>query len=68
VREAIERFDVQYREKRLKVTASFGVAERTASMVTHDHLLKAADVALYDAKKSGRNCVRVAPPELRRSA
>jgi len=44
----------------LSVTLSFGVAERTESMGSPEDLLKAADEALYDAKRTGRNCVCVA--------
>ncbi|MER2534260.1 MAG: GGDEF domain-containing protein [Rhizobiaceae bacterium] len=40
-------------------TASFGVAERVAGEAIAD-LLARADLALYEAKNEGRNCVRVA--------
>lgn len=43
-----------------KVTASFGVAER-APGETLAHLTRRADMALYEAKNSGRNCVRLSP-------
>jgi diguanylate cyclase (GGDEF)-like protein len=42
-------------------TASFGVAQRHGSE-TYDGLLRRADLALYEAKNAGRDCVRVAPP------
>jgi two-component system cell cycle response regulator len=41
----------------LKVTASFGISSRTASIVTPGHLMKQADLALYEAKNAGRNRV-----------
>jgi len=42
------------------VTASFGVAEYKQSLdQTLDHLMREADVALYEAKGAGRNCVRI---------
>ncbi len=44
----------------LRVTISVGVAEATADDGGADNLLLRADVALYEAKHSGRNCVRVA--------
>lgn len=43
--------------KQLGVTISIGVAEKNESCKTADEVLKAADKALYKAKKNGRNCV-----------
>ena len=45
----------------LPVTASIGVAsfEPPSPFKEPAHLLKAADLAVYNAKHSGRNCVRV---------
>ena len=42
-------------------TATFGVAQRHGSE-TYEELLRRADLALYEAKNAGRDCVRVAPP------
>ncbi len=39
------------------ITASFGVAERQTGNDSIDDLLKRSDLALYDAKKEGRNRV-----------
>jgi diguanylate cyclase (GGDEF)-like protein len=39
------------------VTASFGVAECPSSGTTADGILKAADIGLYEAKRTGRNRV-----------
>ena len=47
----------------LTFTASVGVASRMPGMDQHAWLA-AADAALYDAKKSGRNCVRYSVPAL----
>jgi diguanylate cyclase (GGDEF)-like protein len=44
--------------ERIEVTASFGVATYPAPVPSGDWLLPAADKALYEAKASGRNCVR----------
>lgn len=44
----------------LRVTASFGVAEVSNAYFNIDQWLDAADAALYLAKSSGRNCVRIA--------
>jgi PleD family two-component response regulator len=41
------------------MTVSLGVAELKAEEFGY-HLFKRADKAMYEAKKSGRNCVRAA--------
>jgi diguanylate cyclase (GGDEF)-like protein len=43
------------------VTVSIGVAEFPANGITRDDIVRAADDALYDAKKAGRNRVCLAP-------
>ena len=63
LRERIASTPVQSDGVTLSVTASFGVANRNGCGLTQSvHLLKAADDALYQAKKLGRNRVEVAPP------
>jgi diguanylate cyclase (GGDEF)-like protein len=42
------------------ITASFGVAERARGESLSD-VMRRADLALYDAKRAGRDCVRTAP-------
>src|SRR5688572_13861029 len=44
----------------IDVTASFGVATYPASTNARDTLFPAADRALYEAKRGGRNCVKTA--------
>ncbi|MGD2217156.1 MAG: GGDEF domain-containing protein [Gemmatimonadales bacterium] len=44
-------------KKKLTVTVSIGVAERNGNYTTPDKVLKAADKALYKAKRAGRNRV-----------
>jgi diguanylate cyclase (GGDEF)-like protein len=39
------------------ITASFGVAECPGDAQTADDLMKAADIALYEAKRNGRDRV-----------
>jgi diguanylate cyclase (GGDEF)-like protein len=46
-----------------RITASFGVAPWREGD-GYDDLLRSADVALYEAKNAGRDCVRIAPPVL----
>jgi diguanylate cyclase (GGDEF)-like protein len=44
-------------KKKLAVTVSIGVAERNGNYTTPEKVLKAADKALYKAKRAGRNRV-----------
>jgi diguanylate cyclase (GGDEF)-like protein len=48
------------------VTASFGIAGYPADGVDMQSLLRSADRAVYQAKRDGRNCVRVAAAVERR--
>ena len=60
LREGIERLTIPYGNGK-RVTASCGVAAMTpAADATAEQLVASADRALYAAKHSGRNCVRVA--------
>jgi diguanylate cyclase (GGDEF)-like protein len=45
--------------KQIKVTISFGVAELPTHASTAEELIESADVALYSAKRLGRNLVRI---------
>ncbi|HWT67238.1 MAG TPA: diguanylate cyclase [Terracidiphilus sp.] len=55
LRQALESADVRDGEKRIPITASFGVA--CGYPRSHEELIRRADEALYDAKDKGRNCV-----------
>lgn len=48
------------KEKIVKVTSSFGIAQRTQTHTEFSQVMKQADISLYAAKKAGRNCVKVA--------
>lgn len=61
VRLAIAALQVRSNGQTLTVTASFGVASFPEHGRTVESLVHAADLALYDAKHGGRNCVKVAP-------
>ena len=42
----------------IHLTASFGVATFPQDGSSRTSLLRAADIAMYDAKEAGRNCVK----------
>jgi diguanylate cyclase (GGDEF)-like protein len=46
----------------IQLTCSIGVATSDMLGVWGEHLIARADEAVYAAKRSGRNCVQVAPP------
>ena len=50
-------FATRVGQKPVKVTASIGVATAPANGITPSHLIRAADMALYEAKDDGRNRV-----------
>ncbi|MCX7673843.1 MAG: diguanylate cyclase [Thiobacillaceae bacterium] len=57
VREAFVHRPVHYAGETIQVHVSIGVADCSAGCRRSDRLLKAADAALYQAKRSGRNTV-----------
>ena len=70
IRQAIERMQVPRvgGGPPVRVTASFGVAALPESATNRDALIAAADAALYEAKRSGKNRVVAAQPLAARSA
>ncbi len=50
---------VTYGDLRLQATLSVGIAIYPEHGATADELIRCADVALYQAKDAGRNCVSV---------
>lgn len=46
----------------IRLTCSIGVATSDTLGVWGEHLIARADAAVYDAKRSGRNCVQIAGP------
>ncbi len=62
LRVALEKLEIPLPSgETLRVTGSFGVAERVRSGETVEELMHRADSALYRAKASGRNKVETAP-------
>lgn len=57
LRNLIEELIVNYNEKKIKITMTFGVAMYEEDDETIENTIKKADEALYVGKKSGKNCV-----------
>ena len=57
LRRDIENLVVPIAHGPIRLTASFGVSSRNGRRITIDALLEEADTALYQAKRSGRNCI-----------
>jgi len=55
---------VQFNEHEINATVSLGFALAPADGHNSERLLKSADLALYQAKTDGRNCVRGFLPEM----
>lgn len=61
LRAAVERMEMVYESRKIKVTVSVGVSTRLERESTPAAAIERADKALYEAKRSGRNRVHVAP-------
>lgn len=57
IKQDIENLDIQSDEGLIKVTASFGVVQKTNLQSSFKDLIKKSDKALYTAKERGRNRV-----------
>lgn len=61
IRKAIEELTIKVNEIVIQTTASFGIAPiNNESNLMFSNAYKAADIALYQAKDQGRNCVVIA--------
>ena len=59
MRKAVAALRIRVNERNvIGITASFGVAHFLPDSPTAEELIRRADIALYRAKESGRNCVR----------
>jgi diguanylate cyclase (GGDEF)-like protein len=58
LRRTVCEMPVQDSQNQFKITASFGVAQVHAGDKGVDDCLRRADLALYAAKRAGRNCVK----------
>lgn len=58
MRSTIERLPFHFRDEKVQVTMSFGIAEFEEG-IDHEGLFDRADKALYQAKEAGRNCLIV---------
>lgn len=67
IRERVACGRLEWQGEKVGTTVSVGVASYGGDDRTLDALIHDADLALYSAKKAGRNCVRAAPIKPRRS-
>lgn len=63
VRRTIEQALIQAGENSLRLTVSIGLAVFPAHGGDEAAVMRAADAALYRAKRAGRNCVRMCAPD-----
>ncbi len=50
---------IEFNGDEIKITVSIGVSILAASDTRYEDLIARSDEALYDAKGSGRNCVKI---------
>ncbi|HEY5220233.1 MAG TPA: GGDEF domain-containing protein, partial [Gemmatimonadaceae bacterium] len=63
LRHAVGATPVKFKGEEIAVTVSLGVASYPDSVRQRDGLFRAADRALYEAKRAGRNCVKAVAVE-----
>jgi diguanylate cyclase (GGDEF)-like protein len=55
---------MMFNEQEIRVRMTIGIAVAPADGATPERLLKSADLALYDGKAGGRDCIRFFAPEM----
>ncbi len=55
---------IYFKEQEIKANVTIGIALAPADGKTSERLLKSADIALYNGKAQGRNCIRFFTPEM----
>ncbi len=60
IRQAIDAAKITIDGKQVHITASFGIAQLNNEHSTFNQIFHRADIALYQAKNSGRNCIKLA--------
>lgn len=68
IRERIEQIELPWRDQRLRVTVSVGVAMMRPAHLSLQAVIDDAEAALGAARHAGGNCVRAAPVDPRRLA
>lgn len=58
IRRIVESGEVQFGDKTIRITASLGIAEIESGDDGFANTLARADMAMYQAKKDGRNCIK----------
>jgi diguanylate cyclase (GGDEF)-like protein len=59
---SIAQIPFEVRREKFRVTLSLGICQNDPVQMTKDDLLHRADQALYEAKRSGKNKICIAPP------
>jgi diguanylate cyclase (GGDEF)-like protein len=55
---------INFKEQEINLTFTIGVAVAPADGATAERLLKSADLAVYEGKAAGRDCIRFFAPEM----
>ncbi|WP_419786803.1 diguanylate cyclase [Pseudodesulfovibrio sp.] len=61
LRRAVLNSPCRFEGKRILLTASVGITEHKGGVADPARIIESADLALYEAKRGGRNCLMAAP-------